>query len=131
MSAYDLSPTQATPAGAPLHGLLPGVQPTRWQVTPADFDQCPLVDSVRHFAVQIVARSRRGKTYFSVSQDESTGWTKNGAQVWLRHDVNAKHARHAHFEDAQRLAFEIVNGHLEAEGYTHWRDVVDRRGAAS
>lgn len=101
--------------------LLQGVEATRWQVLPADIDEWPFSDGVRVFGVVIALKVYKGERCFIVSQDEGTGWTRNGKQVWLRHDVNAKHARHATFDEAQQLAYAIVNGHVEAEGYTHWR----------
>lgn len=102
--------------------LLDGVEATRWQVAPADIDECPFSDGLRVFTVQIALKMFKGERCFVVSQDDATGWTKTGKQVWLRHDVNAKHARHDSFLAAQQLAYDIVNGHVTAEGYTHWRE---------
>lgn len=104
------------------------VQPVRWEVRPDGIEQTQFADP-ESFYLSIRRSTWHGEPAFIVSRMDMKGFTKNGYEVYLRHDVNAKHARHATFEDALAIATAIVDGTLPTVNYRTWREAEARRFA--
>jgi hypothetical protein len=98
------------------------VEPVQWEVRPAGIEKTRF-DDPETFYLTIRRSTWNGEPVYIVSpHNRSTAFTKNGRLVFQRHDVNAKHARHASFEEAATLARAIVDGVMQADAYRTWRD---------
>jgi hypothetical protein len=103
------------------------IEPTRWVVRPAGIANTRFADP-ESFYLNIIRSSRRGETVYLVTHGtDQRGFTKNGRSVYLRHDVNAKHARHATFDDAATLARALADGTLVTDEYRFWRTADEQR----
>lgn len=103
------------------------IEPTRWVVIPAGIENTRFSDP-ESFYLSIIRGVRRGETFYMVTHGtEQRGFTKNGRSVYLRHDVNAKHARHATFEEAAALARSLGDGTLITDEYRFWRTADEQR----
>lgn len=97
------------------------IEPVEWEVRPAGIEQTRFSDPENFYLT--IRRSRwNDETVYLVSpHNRSTAFTKRGRLVFLRHDINAKHARHASFQEAAVLARAIADGILKADSYRTWR----------
>lgn len=95
---------------------------TRHLVKPDGWDESPFADS-RHFFVEValVNASQRGARQWAVSEYGFTGYgfTRAGKRVAVSgHDkINSRHALMSE-DEALRLAADIVDGKVEADGFT-------------
>jgi hypothetical protein len=105
------------------------VQPVEWVVIPAGVEATRFHDPGSFYLKVRLHRSSRDGDRFVVSpfSNSQVGFTRLGHQVYLRHDVNAKHAFHDTFEQACDLARDLADGVLASGFYQYWRVVDERR----
>lgn len=97
------------------------IEPTEWVVIPAGIEATRFKDP-EAFYLRIRKGRWKGEPCYIVSgADRSSGFTRRGKVVYLRYDVNAKHARLDTFEEAAALARDLADGTLPSDDYQTWR----------
>lgn len=103
------------------------IEPDRWTVIPEGIEATRFSDPESFYLSIRKARWRGDVCYIVSATVDQMGFTRNGHLVYLRHDVNSKHARHESFETACDLARSIADGHLSTPNYRPWRAEEARR----
>lgn len=107
--------------GAGADASAASVEPVMWEVRPAGIQNTKF-DDPESFYLTIRRSQWQEQPTFVVSRlNRSTAFTRNGVEVFLRHDVNAKHAHHESFEEAVALARALADGTLASVGYRTWQ----------
>lgn len=104
------------------------IEPSRWIVIPEGIEETKFSDPESFYLSIRLHRRGTDPDKFVVScGTDQQGFTRNGVLVFLRHDVNAKHAFHDSFEKASALARALADGTLETEYYRPWRKAQEQR----